>query len=87
MVCVFRSQLVFSQSEVSNLRSEKERNAVTQTSAVETMRQRLERAESEIEIIKREHQEQVSRLQSDNQLLASLHRVCLASERKDIHWC
>ncbi|KZS15205.1 putative GRIP and coiled-coil domain-containing protein 2 [Daphnia magna] len=42
--------------------------------SIETMRQRLERAESEIEIIKREHQEQVSRLQSDNQLLASLHR-------------
>uniref|UniRef100_A0A0P5CW96 GRIP and coiled-coil domain-containing protein n=1 Tax=Daphnia magna TaxID=35525 RepID=A0A0P5CW96_9CRUS len=73
-IAEIESQLVFSQSEVSNLRSEKERNAVTQTSVIETMRQRLERAESEIEIIKREHQAQVSRLQSDNQLLASLHR-------------
>ncbi|KAI9555719.1 hypothetical protein GHT06_018234 [Daphnia sinensis] len=73
-IAELESQLVFSQSEVTNLRSERERNAATQTSAVETMRQRLERAESEIEIIKREHQAQVSRLQSDNQLLASLHR-------------
>lgn len=87
MVCFCRSQLGFSQTEVSSLRAERERTATTQASVVEAMRQRLQRAESEIESIKREHQAQVSRLQGDNQLLASLHRVCLASSVEEIDLC
>ena len=71
--------MAFSQSEVSNFRTERERTTATQSSIVEAMQHRLERGESEIEITKREHQAQISRLQGDNQLLASLHRVCLTS--------
>lgn len=54
---------------------EKERTAVSQAATVEAMQQRLGRAETEMEVVKREHQGQIARLQGDNQLLASLHRV------------
>ncbi|EFX90403.1 hypothetical protein DAPPUDRAFT_219999 [Daphnia pulex] len=73
-IAELESQLAHSQSEVSNFRVERERTAATQSSIVEAMQNRLERAESEMEVIKREHQAQISRLQGDNQLLASLHR-------------
>lgn len=54
---------------------EKERTAASQAATVEAMQQRLGRAETEMEVVKREHQGQIARLQADNQLLASLHRV------------
>lgn len=73
----YRSQLALSQTEVSTLRVEKERTAATQASVITAMQQRLEHAETEMEVVKREHQTQLARLNGDNQLLASLHRVCM----------
>lgn len=57
---------------------EKERTAASHAATVETLHQRLGRAATEMEAIKREHQGQIGRLQADNQLLASLHRVSVA---------
>jgi|LakMenEpi03Aug12_release.lakeMendotaPanAssembly.Ray.scaffolds.fasta_scaffold883060_2 hypothetical protein len=82
---MLRSQLALSQSEVSNFRAERERTAATQASIVEAMQHRLERAESEMEVIKREHQAQISRLLGDNQLLASLHRVFSNILTQNVH--
>jgi len=71
----FRSQLTLAQSELSNMRIERERTATTHMNAIQMAQQRLERAETSLETTKKEHQVQIARLQSDNQLLASLHRV------------
>ena len=67
--------MALSTSEVSSLRSDKERVAAAQVVSAEAARQRLERAESELETVKTTYQAQISRLQGDNQLLAALHRV------------
>jgi len=67
--------LALSTSEVSSLRSDKERVAAAQVVSAEAARQRLERAENELETVKTTYQAQISRLQGDNQLLAALHRV------------
>lgn len=74
-----RSQLALAQGEITNMRMEKERLNASHLAASQGAQQRLERAESELEAAKREHQAQIARLQSDNQLLAALHRVCSKS--------
>lgn len=73
----YRSNLLLSQSEVTNVRTEKERVKAEGLKSVETLEQRLQQVEIMNEVTKREHHSVVTQLHSDSQLLATLHRVIL----------
>ena len=73
----YRSNLLLSQSEVVNVRAEKERVKADGLKTIEGLEQRLQHTEILNEVTKREHHSMVTQLHNDSQLLATLHRVIL----------